>query len=81
MVNWLMIIRALQAYGMATWDCFRKPREQGGLQLQTMVKLAEGVAGKNHGFRSGSLLLKHSAKLHAPPCACVCYSCRRLFND
>ncbi len=42
-----------QAYGLATWDCFRKPPEQGGLQLQHIVKLAEGMGGTNHGFRLG----------------------------
>ena len=41
----------VQAYGMATWDCFRKPVEEGGLQLQRVVQLAESVGGKNHGFR------------------------------
>ena len=40
-----------QAYGMATWDCFRKAPDKGGLQLQRIVKLAQGVAGPDHGFR------------------------------
>ncbi|KAK9917236.1 hypothetical protein WJX75_002180 [Coccomyxa subellipsoidea] len=41
----------IAAYGMATWDCFRKAPEKGGLQLQDIVKLAESVGGINHGFR------------------------------
>ena len=41
----------MQAYGMATWDCFRKSLQDGGLQLQRIVQLAESVGGKNHGFR------------------------------
>ncbi|CAL8464817.1 g4352 [Coccomyxa elongata] len=41
----------IAAYGMATWDCFRKAPERGGLQLQDIVKLAESVGGRNHGFR------------------------------
>jgi hypothetical protein len=41
----------VQAYGMATWDCFRKSVQDGGLQLQKIVQLAESVGGKNHGFR------------------------------
>ena len=41
----------MQAYGMATWDCFRKPPHQGGLQLQRIVQMAESIGGKNHGFR------------------------------
>lgn len=41
----------MQAYGMATWDCFRKPTQQGGLQLQRIVQMAESIGGKNHGFR------------------------------
>ena len=35
----------------ATWDCFRKPAQQGGLQLQEIVTLAQVVGGLNHGFR------------------------------
>ena len=66
-------MRGLQAYGMATWDCFRKPRQQGGLQLQTMVKLAEGVAGKDHGFRSAAFMELHPTR---PLCAAPSHACR-----
>ena len=41
----------VQAYGMATWDCFRKAPDAGGLQLQEIVKLARAVGGRDHGFR------------------------------
>lgn len=43
---------SIRAYGMATWDCFRKaPGSHGYLALQDVVSLAEQVGGKNHGFR------------------------------
>ena len=39
-------------YGMATWTCFRLPRnEREYLSLEEMVKIAQEVGGKNHGFR------------------------------
>ena len=42
----------IRYYGMATWTCFRLPRnEVGYLSLEDMVKIAEKVAGKEHGFR------------------------------
>lgn len=42
----------IRYYGMATWTCFRLPRnEEGYLSLEDMVKIAEDVAGKDHGFR------------------------------
>jgi aryl-alcohol dehydrogenase-like predicted oxidoreductase len=42
----------IRYYGMATWTCFRLPRnEEGYLSLEDMVRLAENVAGKDHGFR------------------------------
>jgi aryl-alcohol dehydrogenase-like predicted oxidoreductase len=42
----------IRYYGMATWTCFRLPRnEEGYLSLEEMVKMAENVAGKDHGFR------------------------------
>lgn len=42
----------IRHYGMATWTCFRLPRnEEGYLSLEDMVKIAEDVAGKDHGFR------------------------------
>ena len=52
---WLEEARAkglIRAYGMATWDCFRKPPgSQTALQLTSVVSLAEEVGGKDHGFR------------------------------
>ena len=42
----------IRYYGMATWTCFRLPRnEEGYLSLEDMVKIAEEVGGKDHGFR------------------------------
>ncbi len=42
----------IRYYGMATWTCFRLPRnEEGYLSLADMVRIAEDVAGKDHGFR------------------------------
>lgn len=42
----------IRYYGMATWTCFRMSRnEEGHLSLEEMVKIAEDVAGKDHGFR------------------------------
>ena len=42
----------IRYYGMATWTCFRLPRnEEGYLSLEDMVKIAEDVGGKDHGFR------------------------------
>ncbi len=42
----------IRYYGMATWTCFRLPRnEEGYLSLEDMVRIAEDVAGKGHGFR------------------------------
>lgn len=39
-------------YGMATWTCFRiSHNERGYLSLEEMVKIAQDVGGKNHGFR------------------------------
>ena len=46
-----VLVAHLQAYGLATWDCFRKSPDNGGLQMQQIVKLAQGVAGSDHGFR------------------------------
>jgi len=41
----------IKYYGMATWTCFRlPPKEKGYLSLEEMVKIAENVAGKEHGF-------------------------------
>ena len=42
----------LQAYGMATWDCFRTPPGHAAyLSLQEVLALATEVAGEDHGFR------------------------------
>lgn len=42
----------IRYYGMATWTCFRMSQNvEGYLSLEEMVKLAEDVAGKGHGFR------------------------------
>lgn len=42
----------IRYYGMATWTCFRLHRnEEGYLSLEDMVRIAEDVAGKDHGFR------------------------------
>lgn len=42
----------IRYYGMATWTCFRLPRsEEGYLSLEGVLKIAENVAGKDHGFR------------------------------
>jgi aryl-alcohol dehydrogenase-like predicted oxidoreductase len=39
-------------YGLATWDCLRARRgEAGYLSLESVVRLAEEVAGADHGFR------------------------------
>jgi aryl-alcohol dehydrogenase-like predicted oxidoreductase len=44
--------KKIRYYGMATWTCFRMSRnEEGYLSLEEMVKIAEDVAGKDHGFR------------------------------
>ncbi|MFZ0892485.1 MAG: aldo/keto reductase [Thermoplasmata archaeon] len=43
---------ALGAYGLATWDCLRARRgEASYLSLESVVRLAEEVAGEDHGFR------------------------------
>jgi aryl-alcohol dehydrogenase-like predicted oxidoreductase len=42
----------IRCYGMATWTCFRvRPEEKEYLSLEEVVKLAEKVGGKKHGFR------------------------------
>jgi len=42
----------IKYYGMATWTCFRLPeKERGYLSLEEMVKIAEKIGGKDHGFR------------------------------
>ena len=42
----------IRAYGLATWDCFRKaPDAAGYLTLLSVVQLAQQVGGLDHGFR------------------------------
>lgn len=43
----------IQAYGLATWNCFRvAPSKPGHLSLQEVWDVAAKVGAKNHGFRS-----------------------------
>ncbi len=43
---------SLNAYGLATWDSLRVPREHPGhLSLEATVEVAREVAGDDHGFR------------------------------
>lgn len=62
----------IRYYGMATWTCFRVPADSREyLSLEQVVKVAESVGGKNHGFRfvqlpynlaySEALLLKNQS--------------------
>lgn len=62
----------IRYYGMATWTCFRVPTDSPEyLSLEQVVKVAESVGGKNHGFRfiqlpynlaySEALLLKNQS--------------------
>lgn len=42
----------IRYYGMATWTCFRVlPGNKEYLSLEEVVRLAEGIGGKDHGFR------------------------------
>jgi aryl-alcohol dehydrogenase-like predicted oxidoreductase len=42
----------IRYYGMATWTCFRVPSDsEQYLSLEQVVKTAEEVGGKQHGFR------------------------------
>jgi len=42
----------IKYYGMETGKCFRLPKNEiGYLSLEDMVKIAENVGGKDHGFR------------------------------
>jgi aryl-alcohol dehydrogenase-like predicted oxidoreductase len=42
----------IRYYGMATWSCFRVPRDSNEyLSLEDMVNIAEEAGGKNHGFK------------------------------
>ena len=62
----------IRYYGMATWTCFRVPRDSHEyLSLEQAVKAAESTGGKDHGFRfiqlpynlaySEALLLKNQS--------------------
>ena len=45
-------LNKIRYYGMATWTCFRVPiSSKDYLNLEDMIKIAENVGGKNHGFR------------------------------
>src|ERR1044071_10456268 len=42
----------IKFYGMATWTCFRLPKNDTGyLSLEDMVRIAKDVGGEDHGFR------------------------------
>lgn len=42
----------IRYYGMATWNCFRVPRDSKEyLSLEDIVNIAEEAGGKNHGFK------------------------------
>ena len=42
----------IRYYGMATWTCFRVPKQSSEyLSLEQAVKNAESIGGKDHGFR------------------------------
>ena len=48
-------LRMGNRYGLATWDCFRKPPGAPGyLALAQVVALAEAAGGADHGFRCGT---------------------------
>ena len=42
----------MRYYGMATWTCFRVPKDHPEyLSLEACIRIAESAGGKNHGFR------------------------------
>ncbi len=42
----------IKFYGMATWECFRVPKENPQyLSLEETVDMAKKIGGENHGFR------------------------------
>lgn len=44
--------RKIQYYGMATWECYRVPKDnQHHLSLYDTIQLAKKSGGDNHGFR------------------------------
>lgn len=49
----MIVEKKIKNYGMATWVCFRSKPEEVGLylNLEKVVKAAESVGGKNHGFK------------------------------
>ena len=54
----------IQAYGLATWDCFRKaPGSAGYLSLLTIVQLAQQVGGVHHGFRCSLSVIHEHAQI------------------
>ena len=58
----------IQAYGLATWDCFRKaPGSAGYLSLLSIVQLAQQVGGVDHGFRCSLSLMRQHAQ--SVPCS------------
>ncbi len=65
----------IRYYGMATWTCFRVPSDDHEyLSLEDVVRVAENIGGKNHGFRfiqlpynlaySEALLLRNQSAGH-----------------
>ncbi len=53
----------IQAYGLATWDCFRKaPGSAGYLSLLSIVQLAQQVGGVDHGFRCSLSVMREHAQ-------------------
>lgn len=61
----------IQAYGLATWDCFRKaPGSAGYLPLLSIVQLAQQVGGVHHGFRC-ALSVTHELALTAQCSTCL----------
>ena len=42
----------IKFYGMATWECFRVPRDNPQyLSLEDTIEMAKSVGGENHGFK------------------------------
>ena len=42
----------IKFYGMATWECFRVPKDNPQyLSLEDTVKMAKKIGGENHGFK------------------------------
>ena len=52
----------IRAYGLATWDCFRKaPRSAGYVSLLSLVQLAQQVGGPDHGLRYACVRIPNAA--------------------